>query len=628
MTEPSRSFGSRTALKLALVYSSTSALAFITLVALAATAETSFPVSGSQAAATKPSSGMLPINGADPLSDQRKQTDRGESFGAPRGSDSNVATARQQVGPSDMADPHHDKSNTGHRDARWVNVRQDDSLSPPTVINKQNEFVVGAGSNVSLACQARGSPPLTFVWFQDEKNLTTTLSNATEQPASTKLLEERRYEIAEELGPNTTTSLLYLYDLQISDTSLFLCWVENGAGYSHANFSLTVNNSPPAHLSGNINGGNPWWKSLGLSASEAQLSIVSILFVLLLVAAILFIFMFKYNGRSRKNSKSNDLKQSGNGPRMANIKQIAGANANGKFAVSGDLHQRSMLAESDGYDDSGDESSTDSSSSCQKNTGLDYDGFIEHMRTGIINIDYHSMSPVGQFNNSFKNQPNVDVSAVPQQQLRNLNQKMLQPSYLSKPHQQPFLGANQHAMHHFPSASNTSSVPPYYGSGNGSASMATTTSDLSPGSGSGNTNFANNNGPPSTNCDPQHQFNEMNGPHTNTTTTSYTSDYQSGYGVGTHLDELQDATNSMPPMYYETGGVDGHIAGYHPGLYTSANGQLMMPAGSMMHAQNSNISQGVLQDRMLAQRLLANQQHQQQQQQRQSLHLDQKFQIL
>lgn len=626
MIEPSRSLGSLSALKLALVYSTTSALALITLAAAAAAvAETSSGVSGSQAAATKPSSSLLPVNGAELLSSQRRQTDRGESFGVSRGLDSNVAIAKQQVNPTEMAattDQHQDRSNNGHRDVRWINVKQDDSLSPPTVINKQNEFVVGAGSNVSLACQARGSPPLTFVWFQDEKNLTTTFSNATEQPASTKLLEERRYEIAEELGPNTTTSLLYLYDLQISDTSLFLCWVENGAGYSHANFSLTVNNSPPAHLAGNINGGNHWWKSLGLSSGEAQLSIVSILFVLVLLAAILFLLMFKHNGRSRKNSKSNDLKQSANGPRQATITSV---NANEKFAVSGDLHQRSMLAESDDYNDSDDESSTDSSSSCRKNTGLDYDGFIEHMRTGIINIDYHSMSPVGQFNNSLKNQPNVDISPVPpqHQQLRNLNQKMLQPSYISKPHQQPFLGANQHAMHHFPSASNTSSLPPYYGSGNGSASMATTTSDLSPGSGSGNTNFANNNGP-STNCDPQHQFNEMAGPHTNNTTTSYPSDYQSGYGVNTHLDELQDVANSMPPMYYETGGVEGHLAGYHPRLYTNANGQLMMSAGAMMHAQD-NTAQGVLQDRMIAQRLLANQQ---QQQQRQSLHLDQKFQIL
>lgn len=116
--KPSRSLG---LFKLALVCGATSALAFITLaataVAAAAAAETSLAVSGSQAAATKPSSGLLPTNGAELFSSKRKQTDGAESFGEPRGLESNIANAKVQVSPIDMAAAaghHHGKSHGGH----------------------------------------------------------------------------------------------------------------------------------------------------------------------------------------------------------------------------------------------------------------------------------------------------------------------------------------------------------------------------------------------------------------------------------------------------------------------------------------------------------------------------------
>lgn len=111
--KPSRSFGSLSALKLALVCGATSALAFITLAAAAA--ETSLAVS---AAATKPSSGLLPVNGAELFSSKRKQTEgAAESFGEPRGLESNIANAKVQVSPTDMAAAaghHHGKSHGGH----------------------------------------------------------------------------------------------------------------------------------------------------------------------------------------------------------------------------------------------------------------------------------------------------------------------------------------------------------------------------------------------------------------------------------------------------------------------------------------------------------------------------------
>lgn len=282
---------------------------------------------------------------------------------------------------------------------RCISARPDDFLFAPTVIHKQTELVADVGSNITLACQARGSPPLTFVWFQDEKNLTSPFSNGSEQPASTKLLEERRYEIAEDIKPNITISLLYLYDLQLSDTSLFLCWVENSVGYSHANFSLIVNNPPPTAKLKNPSSFLRANNFIGLRAGEAQVVIVSIAFIVLLAAAIIFLLISKYTPRSSKSSRSDNTKPSKSPPEIISESRMAtGATASANEKFINQNHQHSMFV--DDYDDSDDDSSDNSTSSCRN-----YDGFIEHMRTGIINIDYHSMSPVGQFNNTINTHP-------------------------------------------------------------------------------------------------------------------------------------------------------------------------------------------------------------------------------
>lgn len=502
-----------------------------------------------------------------------------------------------------------------HKDIRWHNVKPEEFICPPEVINKQNELIVGAGSNVSLSCTARGSAPLTFVWFQDEKkdekNMTagrslqnpsvgSSASSANEQPpVSTKLLEEKRYEIVEELGPpehpNTTTSTLYLFNLKLTDTSLFLCWVDNPAGYTIANFSLIVNDSPPANKFGGLTSGSAtsgWLRWLGLSQGDAQLGIISIGFVVVLVAAVIFLLMFKNSNRSSKSSQSSDIKSS----HHHHHPPIATMSSAGKFAV-GNRNSGILTSDRDDDGDSGDVdeedncSSSGSNSSCRKvspkviGTG-ELDGFIEHMRSGIINMDYHSMSPVIQFNNTLKKSNN-------NQAYSNDN--------------------NQQAMHHFPSASNASSIPYYGGGGNGSASMATTTSDLSPSSGSATSNQFNQphphphqlnssqqQYPPNlTNCDLQHQlhsqltFDQM---APATTTTSYTSDYQSGYSE----DPNQPIANHgvmMPPMYYDSG------AYLHQQQPMYQTGTLMVrPANSMMGPQGSQL---VLQD------MIHNQQHQQ-----------------
>lgn len=548
-------------------------------------------------------------------------------------------------------------------------IDESTNITPPQVISRQNELVVGAGSNVTLTCTARGSPPLTFVWFQDEKNLTTSRGNSSEPPSSTKLLEEKRYEIAEELEPpfgssttsssssdgNITTSLLYLFNLKRTDTSLFLCWVENKAGYTIANFSLVVNDSPPAHLT---NGETPTfpssagslWRTIGLSQSEAQMGFVTIGFVIVLIAGVIFLLMFKHSNADENDSRvvdSNDVKGGDYGNPNTGAKKLKKkglkskhiqhlhTNQNGASIIHSSVSKyngqmpinRSIPVSDDDEEnctltDDGSTSLADSNSSCQKASSSGYpkvmaasdlDNFIEHMRSGIINMDYHSMSPVIQFNNTLKKQ------------------------HHEQQHQQtPFTN------HHFASASGASSAPySTYGPQNGS--MTTTTSDLSPGAGSGNTQQNMIIGEPGAtnigslqrlapNCDQYSQNNQnrnkihninssnnMNSnnqhhqlsahiqqpmhidmlaaPATNTTTTSYTSDYNSGYSGADDPASSAISTGSaqvgnlLPPMYYEATENAIHPYPAHP-MTSSSVQQQQLHHQLMLNQQQQMMQSG------------------------------------
>ena len=376
-----------------------------------------------------------------------------------------------------------------HKDIRWQNVKVEEFMCPPMIINKPQELVVGAGSNVTLACSARGSAPLTFVWFQDEKNLTGRGPSNQTQP-STKLLEERRYEIEEVMAPNTniTTSYLSLMNLKLTDTSLFLCWVENAAGYTLGNFSLIVNDSPPlSSAPGSSLAGNSWTRIIGLDSYDslaAQIAHILASILVLLVALITCLLLVKQipSNRSSKSSSSSDLKArqangklSGSNKFSSNGKMV-GSTANGRMFAS--TSDDDVGASDEDNSSTGSSSAVGSHSSCHKGNATgsklsasnNLDGFIEHMRSGIINIDYHSMSPAIQFNNS-----NMNNGQSNQQHLRHHYRQHPQ-----QHHQQP--------LTHFPSASKASSQ--FYGqpTSNGSNSMATTLSDLSP---SSSTSFAN-----------------------------------------------------------------------------------------------------------------------------------------
>lgn len=492
------------------------------------------------------------------------------------------------------------------KDIRWFTIKPEDFMCPPVIISEQNELVVGAGSNVTIACSVRGSPPLTFTWYQDEKNLTTGRGNGdangaesmvADPPPSTKLLDEKRFEIAEVLtAPNITTSILSLINLKITDTSLFLCWVTNSAGYSMAGFPVTVNDSPPTRVwadptlaNGEIiptmiddsgSSSSSLMKSLGIGQGEVQLGIMILGFLIILIAIILLCVVYR-NGtsssrdRSIKNSNSSDLSKikhanggvmSGNGPgsnKFSHSSNILGVDSGEDQTDEDGDSDGTLNAGGGSLDDMGSAGSS-SDGSCKKPKGAlhdgakqqilavnNLDGFIQHLRSGIINMDYHSMSPVIQFNNTLKpNQQHQDGR-----------------NYQRQPPQQQL-----HPMSHFPSASNASSQVPgsYYGDtqvpSNGSNSMATTMSDLSPGGGSAtsfNTGVGVNVNPRAStllNCDQQQQphphhmhhqpyLHEL-APPTNTTIASYTSDYQSGCsGEEQHMHN-PNAGTAIPTSIY------------------------------------------------------------------------------
>uniref|UniRef100_A0A6G1SM89 Ig-like domain-containing protein n=1 Tax=Aceria tosichella TaxID=561515 RepID=A0A6G1SM89_9ACAR len=366
-------------------------------------------------------------------------------------------------------------------------------ICPPVILNKPEEFVVGAGSNVTLSCSAQGTQPLTFVWFQDEKNLTvgTGSGNQSDPPPSTKLLEERRYEIQEEISPgNVTTSMLYLMNLKITDTSVFLCWVENSAGYTIGNFSLIVNDSLPSNSPGRGGGSGGFFSDLGAktarligldtnNSSGLQIATIIIaLLVLLSTAAVICLIVLKrVSSQSSKytSSTKSDLKSN---------QMSASHKFNHQASKTAEAGQMFASSDEDGItDDERDErssnggSSSGSQSSCRKNNtrvlaAAELDGFIDYMRSGIINMDYQSMSPVIQFNNNNQKSAQVDFKKQHQHQPQQLTQ-----------------------LNHFPSASNASSQHAFYSShpSNGSNSRATTLSDLSPSSESANTSFSTTN---------------------------------------------------------------------------------------------------------------------------------------
>lgn len=260
------------------------------------------------------------------------------------------------------------------------NVNNLENRKPVIIPLKSTDEVVGVGSNLSFECTARGYSPLNFVWFQDEKNMTNK-SNETQAPSSTKLLEEKRYEIYQEsLEGNITKSVLNLYNVKITDTSMFLCWVENNEGYQLTNFSLTVTNEPtkstgPTSLSESIKS----FLYSSESPSGVMLSVIVLSITIMFSVLTFFILLRKHNRSLEKNDSMSDSK-----PGASNT-------------------QHDLMLNFDSGDDYSD---------CRMSSAQDYDsnvyngmeGFMETMRSGIINIDYHSMSPVVQFNTSNKSQ--------------------------------------------------------------------------------------------------------------------------------------------------------------------------------------------------------------------------------
>lgn len=428
-----------------------------------------------------------------------------------------------------------------------------------------HEYFVGVGSNLSLACTARANyQPVQFAWLQDEKNITTVRGNHSEPPASTKLLEERRYEIAEEVNQNVTVSTLYLYNLKQSDTSLFLCWVDNPAGYAIANFSVTVSNDiAPSSFDGKLISSAPSAPSVsssyyaqqvlsffGSGQAETQFATITVGFIVFLALVILLLLIVKnvfLSDRSSKSSTSKDFSKPPKKPARSNgipnLSSISGPvskvrhlnSSNHSHNLDSRLSNYYPNNEFAGEDSQSDKQSSNSDTSCRKNdqkliAADELEGFIEHMRTGIINIDYHTMSPVIQFNNTLK-KSNKGTTNNNHHSESNSN-----------------INANRldgQQMHHFASASNASSIPYYSPSGNGTASMTTASSDLSPGSVVGYqttsaTNLYNSELPRINNCDLNNTHLIANYHTPTTNMTSYHVNH-SNYHSNHHEDSIPTA---------------------------------------------------------------------------------------
>lgn len=257
-------------------------------------------------------------------------------------------------------------------DVQWTSLKVEDFACAPEIIPSNTDIIVPTSMNISLSCNVKASLPVTFVWFQDERNLVAK-KNQSDPPSTTQLLEERRYDIYETVGPpnfpNISTSVLTLHNLKLSDSSTFLCWVENKAGYSITNFTLTV-----VEPGASADSWSPWSKRVDGTHT--------LLFVVLAISISSTVLILILLARRKKKVVDDDQDMKTNPPRPAKHCSMS----------SMDM-------------DDGDSTSTDTSDSSTRKPQMSTIGLdvIEHMKTGIISMDYHSMSPIIQFNNNNKN---------------------------------------------------------------------------------------------------------------------------------------------------------------------------------------------------------------------------------
>lgn len=338
------------------------------------------------------------------------------------------------------------QSTTNSRpEAAAVSSPSTSHLKPPVIVSKSVEVVVAPGSNVTLYCSAHGSQPMTFVWFQDEKNITGNTNSS-----STRLLEEKRYEIFEEIGEdsqNITTSILYLMDLRITDTSLFLCCVDNPAGYTFSNYSLIVSESAQQSQTLSSYSTNSYQTATNSLHNNSYPMIVIGLIVFLFAITIcisLQIYNCRHESASDQNIVSKKQASANGGDNFSNKSSSQhdkkSLNSNSPSGLNNGGKYTPVSVGSDEDEDEGVDDDLSQTSSCNKNNLRvlavnDLEGFIEQMRSGIINMDYHSMSPVIQFNKTDSlNQTQSTTN------LNNTNTSTIRPQSAMMAHaeQQPF----------------------------------------------------------------------------------------------------------------------------------------------------------------------------------------------
>lgn len=259
------------------------------------------------------------------------------------------------------------------------NISEENRLSG----TRDRQFVTTIGSTLNFSCTSRNQLS-SFVWYQDEKNVST----KPDVPSSTRILEEKRYTIAEEISDDGVKSILTLYDLKISDTGLFICMLNSTQGDPEppTNFYLTVTDEPQS--SGLIATLSDFFRTTTNENPSALTLVAVVLSVSILFSIATFLVILRKKNKDlnkndslglKPNSRTNDSDLNTQHDLMLNFE-------------SGDEYSDGRMS---------------TSQDCEGQLVSGMDGFMETMRSGIINIDYHSMSPVIQFNSNNKMQTNV-----------------------------------------------------------------------------------------------------------------------------------------------------------------------------------------------------------------------------
>ena len=104
----------------------------------------------------------------------------------------------------------------------------------PTITTPPLDQIVNSSSNVSFTCNANSKPRATIQWKKNGNaisNTTTIIISSTTMGNCTLTDPPNQCEIS---------SILEIFDTQLSDSGVYTCNASNNAGYVEKNDTLTV----------------------------------------------------------------------------------------------------------------------------------------------------------------------------------------------------------------------------------------------------------------------------------------------------------------------------------------------------------------------------------------------------